>query len=343
VEIGLVPLGSLGLTVFGIDLWWNCPAMPSTDITVATFFADPAHWRLIADLLLIGVAGGFYTVPLYALIQLRAEPQERSRIIAANNILNAGFMVVSALFAGSALAAGLSIPQIFLVTALMNVAIALYIYKLVPEFLMRLIVWTLMHTVYRLKVRDLHHIPEQGAAVVICNHVSFVDALIITAACRRPIRFVMDHAIFRIPVLNFVFRENRAIPIASARENPELLAKAYDDIAAALAAGELVGIFPEGAITRDGELAEFKGGVRKIVERTPVPVIPLALRGLWGSFFSRKDGAAMTKPFRRGLWNRVELVAGAAVMPDQANPEHLYQTVLALRGACTTPPTPTGG
>lgn len=332
VEIGLVPLGSIGLTVFGIDLWWSCPAAPTPGIGVWAFFADPAHWRLLLDLVLIGVAGGFYTVPLYALIQERAKPEERSRIIAANNILNAAFMVVSAIFAGGALAAGVTIPQIFLITALMNVAIALYIYKLVPEFLMRLIVWALMHLVYRLRTRGLEHIPQSGPAVLVCNHVSYVDALLIIAACRRPIRFVMHHKIFKLPVLNFVFRENRAIPVASGKEDPALLERAYDEIAAALAEGELIGIFPEGEITYDSEVASFKGGATKIVHRTPVPVVPMALRGLWGSFFSRKDGPAMRKPFRRGLWSRVELVAGEPVQPAEVSPAMLRERVMALRG-----------
>ncbi len=219
VEIGLVPLGSIGLTLFGIDLWLASPAVPAHDIGIHTYFANPRHWRLIFDLVMIGVSGGFYTVPLYAMIQARSRPEERSRIIAANNILNAAFMVVSALFAGLALALGVSIPQIFLITALMNIAVAFYVYKLVPEFLTRFLIWMLMHTVYRLRVSGIANIPESGPAVIVCNHVSYVDALIIIAASRRPIRFVMDHNIFKIPLANFVFRETRAIPIAPARED----------------------------------------------------------------------------------------------------------------------------
>lgn len=332
VEIGLVPLGSLGLTLFGIDLWWSCPAVPTPGIAVADFLADPRHWRLLADLVLIGVAGGFYTVPLYALLQARARPEQRSRIIAANNILNAAFMVVSALFAGGALAAGASIPQVFLITALMNAAVAFYIYRLVPEFMMRLIVWFLMHAVYRLRTRGLEHIPDEGPAVLVCNHVSFVDALLIVAACRRPIRFVMDHRIFALPVLNFVFRENRAIPIAAGRDDPELLARAYEEIAAALEAGDVVGLFPEGAITHDGEIGPFKNGIARIVARNPVPVVPLALRGLWGSFFSRQGGRAMSRPFRRRPWSRVELLAAPPVPPTEVTPAGLREQVLALRG-----------
>src|SRR5690606_12689074 len=150
-------------------------------------------------------------------------------------------------------------------------------YTLVPEFLMRFIVWLLIHSVYRLEKSGLHHIPEEGPAVLVCNHVSFVDALIIAAACPRPIRFVMDHRIFRLPVLNFVFRTSRAIPIAPSREDPELLESADEEIARALEAGDLVAIFPEGRITDSGEMNPFRPGIRRILERTPVPVVPLAL------------------------------------------------------------------
>ena len=214
----------------------------------------------------------------------------------------------------------------------MNAAVALYIYTLVPEFLMRFICWLLIHTVYRLDKRGLENIPEEGAAVVVANHVSFVDALVILAASPRPIRFVMDHGIFKIPVLSFVFRTGKAIPIASAKEDEALLNAAYDEIARALEQGELVGIFPEGRITDTGELYPFRGGIRRIVERTPVPVVPLALKGLWGSYFSRRGGAAMTKPFRRGVWSRIGLEAAPAVAPAAATPEALQEAVQAMRG-----------
>jgi 1-acyl-sn-glycerol-3-phosphate acyltransferase len=228
--------------------------------------------------------------------------------------------------------AGLTIPQLFLVVALLNAAVAVYIYTLVPEFLMRFLVWLLIHSVYRLEKSGLENIPEKGPALLVCNHVSYVDALIIAAACRRPIRFVMDHRIFRIPVLNFVFRTGGAIPIASARENAALLERAYDEIARGLERGDLIGIFPEGRITDTGELYPFRAGLMRALERTPVPVVPMALRGLWGSFFSRKGGPAMTRPFRRGIFSKVALAVGYAVIPQLVTPEKLQAEVLALRG-----------
>jgi MFS family permease len=201
VEIGLVPFGSIGMTLFGIDLYFALAAhLQHAPMALAAFLQDAGHWRILGDLFLIGLFGGFYIVPLYALIQIRSEPSHRSRIIAGNNILNALFMVAAAGIAIGLFAAGFTIPQLLLATALMNAVVALYIYRLVPEFLMRFIVWLLIHSVYRLKKEGIEHIPEEGAAVIVCNHVSFVDALVIAAACPRPIRFVMDHQIFKMPV-----------------------------------------------------------------------------------------------------------------------------------------------
>jgi 1-acyl-sn-glycerol-3-phosphate acyltransferase len=335
IELGLVPLGSIGLTLFALDLAIASPAAPSpSPLGAIGLLAYDQTWRVLLDLALLGIFGGFFIVPLYALVQQRSNPEHGARIIAANNIMNALFMVVGALAAAGMLAAGLTIPMLFAVAAVCNAAVALFIYGLVPEFLLRFIVWMLIHTVYRLRVQELDQVPEEGPAVVVCNHVSFVDALVIMAACKRPIRFVMDHHIFRWPVLKFVFRTSRAIPIASAKEDPAMMEKAFDEVGKALDAGDLVGIFPEGKITADGNINPFRPGITRILARNPVPVVPMALRGLWGSFFSRKDGAAMTKPFRRGMFSRIELVMAAAVPAAEALPERLQANVAALRGDC---------
>jgi len=333
VEIGLVPFGSIGMTVFAVDLWLASRAMvPHGLVGLSPFLADPAHWRVMADLFLLAMFAGFYSVPLYALIQSRCEPSHRARIIAANNILNALFMVVASLMAAALLHAGLTLPQLYLVVGILNAAVAIYIYTLVPEFLMRFIVWMLIHSVYRLEKSGLANIPEEGPAVIVCNHVSFVDALVIAAACRRPIRFVMDHRIFRLPVISFVFRTGRAIPIAPAKEDPDMMERAFAEVARALREGDLVAIFPEGRITDTGDLYPFRPGITRILEATPVPVVPTALRGLWGSFFSRKDGAAMTKPWRFVPFRRIALAAGAPVAAAAATPEELQGRVAALRG-----------
>jgi len=334
VEIGLVPFGSIGLTVFGVDLFFATPAAPAIGgelLGVVAFLGQPGSWRVVLDIVLIGVFGGIYIVPLYALVQQRSEPSHLSRVIAGNNILNAVFMVAAALIAVAMLEQGLKIPELLLVMALFNAAVAVYIFTLVPEFLMRFIVWILVNTVYRLRTDGLENIPDEGPVVVVCNHVSFMDALVVIGCCRRPIRFVMDHQIFKIPVLSFVFRTAGAIPIAPARENREILEQAYDRVAAYLEEGEVVGIFPEGQLTQDGEIGSFKSGVDRIIRRNPVPVIPMALRGLWGSFFSRCYGKAM-RHFPRRFWSRIELVVGEPVAPEQATSARLRERVVALRG-----------
>ena len=334
VEIGLVPFGSIGLTLFGIDLWLAAEGhAPHGAQTLAEFARDATHWRMLIDLFLIGLFGGFYIVPLYALVQTRSDPAHRSRIIAGNNILNAAFIVAAAAIAIGLFAAGLSIPQLILVTALLNAAVAVYIYLLVPEFLMRFLVWMLVHSVYRLEKTGLERIPDEGGALIVANHVSFVDALIIAAAVRRPVRFVMDHRIFGTPVLNFVFRTGKAIPIASAREDPQMMERAFDEVAGALREGDIVCIFPEGRITDTGELYPFRPGLTRILEETPVPVVPVALRGLWGSFFSREGGAAMRRPWRMRPFAKIGLAVGEPVPAVAATPEGLQVAVQELRGA----------
>jgi len=330
VEIGLVPFGSFGLTVFGLLLWWHSGGFPQ-NVQANDWLAVLGYgqaWWVLFDILGLGVFGGFYIVPLYALIQSRTAEKERARVIAANNILNALFMVVSAIVSILLLSvAKLSIPELFLVVSLLNIAVNTYIFKIVPEFTMRFMIWLLSHSMYRVEHRNLEAIPDEGAALLVCNHVSFVDALLIGGAVRRPIRFVMYYKIYRLPVLNFIFRTAGAIPIAGRNEDIQIYEKAFTRIAQYLKDGELVCIFPEGKLTADGEMNEFRGGVTRILEETSVPVIPLALQGLWGSFFSRDPNKGV---FHR-IWSRVVLVAGEPV--QDPTPARLQEVVGGLRGS----------
>lgn len=333
VEIGLVPFGSIGMTVFGIDLYFAQPDLATVqNLGVSDFLHQLRSHRVMWDLLLIGAFAGFYIVPLYALIQTRSEDSHRSRIIAGNNILNAVFMVASAVLAILLLKAGLDLPQLLLVTALMNAAVALFIYSLVPEFLMRFLVWMLISLLYRIDKKGLENIPDEGAAVVACNHVSFVDAVILGGSVRRPVRFVMYHTIFKIPLLSFIFRTARAIPIAPAKEDEALLRAAYAEIEKALAEGELIGIFPEGGLTPDGSIQPFKTGVERMIEKSPVPVIPMAVRGLWASMWSRRDSRLRRMRLPRRFRARIELIAGAPMPPEGFSAAALEGRVRELRG-----------
>ena len=329
VEIGLVPFGSIGLSVFAIDLFFATPAnVTVSGLDAWDFLTREGSWRVVLDLFLIGMFGGFYIVPLYAQIQTRSEPTHRSRIIAANNILNALFMVAAAAVAVLMLSQGASVPQLLLLTGLFNIAVAAYIYSLVPEFLLRFLDWLLVRTVYRLRLKGAENFPEQGPALLVCNHQSLADALVVQAACRRPIRFLMYYTIFKIPVLNFIFRSMKAIPVAPGKLAPDVLQNAYDETARALSEGQLVCIFPEGAITIDGNIGEFRSGVSQILERTPVPVIPMALSGLRGLFSYNPK----RKWFSR-LLAPIYLNVGSPIEPQNVTPDGLRETVIALQQA----------
>ena len=329
IDIGLVPFGAIGLTLFGIDLYVSTPDTPLGEMLgFRDFLSAPGSVRLILDILLIGMFGGFYIVPLYALVQQRTKESNRSRIIAANNVLNALFMVVSALVAIVFLGAGYSIKSLFLLLAVFNALVAIYIFTLVPEFLMRFVTWLLIHTVYRVKAEGLEFIPEKGPIILASNHVSFVDPLIIGGMVRRPVRFVMDYKIYRIPGLHYIFRAARTIPIAGKKENPEVLAKAWREMENALDDGDVLVIFPEGQITRDGQINPFRNGVRDLVDRKQVPVLPVALRNLWGSMFSRSHSLRLP----RKLFARIDLVIDKPIAPEDLDVSELQNQVLAMRG-----------
>jgi 1-acyl-sn-glycerol-3-phosphate acyltransferase len=333
VEVGLVPLGAFGLTAFGIDLFFaRSGAAPTHGQNWLAFLQAAGSWRVALDLTLIGMFAGFYVVPLFAFIQSRTPREQLSRVIAGNNIVNALLICCAAGFGLGLGALGLGAPQIFLATAVLNALVALYIFTLVPEFVMRFITWVLVNTLYRVRVDGAQNIPEEGAVLLVCNHVSFMDPLLLMANLRRPVRFVMDHRIFNIPVLRFVFRTAKAIPIAGYKEDPQVLQRAYDAIDEALLAGEVVCIFPEGSLTHDGEIAPFRPGVEKILARRPVPVVSMALRGLWGSVWSRRDSMLHRARLPRRFRARVELVVDAPVAADQTDAAMLEARVRQLRG-----------
>ena len=332
IELGLVPFGSIGLSLFAIDLYFAAPVaeVVAAD-TLSGFLSRPGTWRVLFDLTMLGAFGGFYSVPLYALIQQRSERSHLSRIIAANNIINSIFMVCASLISIAVLAAGFSIPELFLVIAALNAMVAIYIYSLLPEFLMRFVAWIVISVVYRIRPSGEENIPRQGPAIIVSNHVSFMDPVVLGGSIRRPLRFVMYYKIFDIPLLRFFFKNAKAIPIASAREDEELMKEAFEKVDAELAAGNLVCIFPEGGITRDGHVQRFRPGIEKIIARRPVPVIPVAIGRLWGSWFSRHSGGGLRKLPGR-LFARVPVIIGKPVPPAEVTAGKLELLVRTLRG-----------
>ncbi len=202
----------------------------------------------------------------------------------------------------------------------------------IPLWLLQLVVWLLIHVLYRIRTEGLAQIPREGAAIIACNHVSFVDALLIGGLLPRPPRFVMYHRIYHIPLMNLLFRAARVIPIAPAKEDAALLEKAYAEIRAALDNGELVGIFPEGGLTPDGSIQPFKPGVEKILLANPVPVVPMALQNLWGSMWSRQDSRLRRARLPRRFRAAIGLVVAEAIPADQVTAEFLEVQVRVLRG-----------
>ena len=345
VEIGLVPLGALGISAFMFDLYFaRSGEALAAGLGMMEFLRQPGSWRIVMDLTGIGLFVGFYVVPLFALIQSRTPRGELSRVIAGMNIQNAAF-IVSAAAVGIAVQRllGWSIPQVFLALAIANLLVATYIVTIVPEFLMRFLSWLLVRTLYRLRIEGIEeHVPDEGPALLVCNHVSYMDALILAASTPRPVRFVMYHRIFQIPVLRWIFRTARAIPIAPEKEDAALMQQAFDEIDRTLAEGELVAIFPEGRLTADGSIAPFRSGVERIVARAAgrgqeVPVVPMALRNMWSSMWSRRGATAEAGRLERmrlprRLRARIGVVAGPPVAGAHASAADLEARVRALRG-----------
>ncbi len=340
VEIGLVPLGAFGISAFVLDLYFaRSGVAPGAVASVADFLRQPGSWRIAMDLTGIGLFAGFFVVPLFALIQSRTVKSELSRVIAGMNIQNSIFIVMAAML-GIALQRLLdwSVPQLFLALAIANAVVAIYIFTIVPEFLMRFLSWVLVRGLYRMRLHGIEkNVPDEGAALIVCNHVSYMDALILSASIPRPVRFVMYYKIFNIPVMSWIFRTAKAIPIAGAKEDPELMQRAFDEIDASLAEGELVGIFPEGALTKDGQIAPFKSGVERILERAAargqaVPVVPMALRNMWTSMWSRRDDRLGRMRVPRRFRAPVDVVAAAPVDDAAVSAEQLEAKVRELRG-----------
>jgi 1-acyl-sn-glycerol-3-phosphate acyltransferase len=331
IELGLVPVGAFGLGVAGLDLYFALGAVDSSHTREwLEFLGAPGAIRPLVDFGLFGFFGGLFIVPLYALIQTRTEVSRRARTIAVNNVINALFMVVGTGLAVLLLGVvNMSIPDFLLTIMLMNIAVCVFIFSQVPEFAMRFIVWILSHTMYRVTHQGLQQIPETGAAVIVCNHVTYVDALLLAGAVRRPIRFIMFKPIYDLPVLNFVFRAGAAIPIQSEKVDKKAHDAAFVEVKNALEQGDLVCIFPEGALTQDSEIAPFRRGIERIIETTPVPVVPMALKGLWGSYFSH-SGGLFRNPSR--FWSKVSIVAGPQIDAADVSVGLLHDRVAELRG-----------
>ena len=331
VEMGLVPFGAFGISLFSWLLSGTDVATSAELRSLSEIMHVPGIWWVVFNLTMIAFSSGLFIVPLYAFMQVASDEKHRSRTIAVNNILNSIFMVIAGGLGMVLTALEYTVLEIYQFVAIANAVVAIYIFSKVPEHFLRLLSWLLMHSIYRIKKRDLDKLPKEGPVLVVCNHVSFFDPPILLGVLPRPARFVMWHGFYDIPVVGRIFKWLKTIPIGSPRENPELIREAYDKIAEELEAGHMVVIFPEGHITRTGELNKFQPGIDKILKRTPVPVVPMALRGMWGTWTSRKKGRAL-KGFPTGYMKKLTVVAGDQIAPEEATRPLLFDKVLELRG-----------
>ncbi len=330
IEIGIVPMGSFGISLFGLLMALAVPENLPQFESFNQFVGHSELWPLFAYLLLLGISGGIFIVPLYALMQFRAEPNERAQVIAGLNIYNSLFMVGSAVLGIVCLSLlELNIVELFILLAAMNTLVVLYLVYQVPIYAFRFFTWVVTHTMYRVKHKNLHHLPEKGGALIICNHVSYMDALLLSAVCPRLIRFVMEEDYAKLPPIRRFLKRAGVIPISAT--NRRSIRNAFNEVEQALHDGHIVCIFPEGRLTSDGEIGEFMRGMELIIKRSPVPVIPMALKGLWGSYFSRFKGRAC-KGLPTRFWTKLEIEAGDAIDPKQASCEVLRQKVIEIRG-----------
>ncbi|USD64454.1 MFS transporter [Vibrio sp. SCSIO 43136] len=330
LNMGIVPFGSLGISLFGLLLAVSVPEGLTPSESFIDFVTTPALWPVFISLLMLGISGGLFIVPLYTLMQTQAKPEQRARIIAANNIYNAIFMVGSAVLGIVCLSVlELSITQLFILLAVLNIYAVVESYLQSPMYMGAKFLKHFTRTLYRINLKNFHHIPKEGGALLICNHVSFMDAPLLIGALPRHVRFVMEEEYATWPPIKRMIENAGVIPIDA--KNTRSVRRAFIAVEKALAAGDVVCIFPEGRLTSDGEMNDFMRGIELILRRSPVPVVPLALKGMWGSYFSRYKGSAC-----KGLPDRfrakVEIEAGEPVCGHSANNQIMQEKVAALRG-----------
>ncbi|HTC22374.1 MAG TPA: MFS transporter, partial [bacterium] len=278
VELGLVPIGSVGMGIGALLL----------------SLRHHTYAQAAGALVLLGFFGGFFAVPLNALLQQKAQSGEKGRILATNNFMNALGMILAfgmlSLFGG---VFHLPVDKSILILGVMTFGVTLYLLTILPDFLVRFCLWLFTHSLYRIKIVGQQNVPFRGPALLVCNHVSQVDAPLVGASIQRFIRFMMWKPYYEIKWLNWLFRLMNTIPVGGG--NRQEVLQSLERAHAELKAGHVVCIFAEGGISRTGNMLPFKRGFEKIMEGLDVPIIPVHLDRLWGSIFSFKDGKFFTK------------------------------------------------
>jgi acyl-[acyl-carrier-protein]-phospholipid O-acyltransferase / long-chain-fatty-acid--[acyl-carrier-protein] ligase len=280
VEFGIVPIGAAGLTIAPILLH----VVPNN------------LWACLAIIVFFGLSAGLFSLPLQTFIQFRADPAKRGEVLAASSFINwVGILVASGLtwlFSGPL---KLSAAQGFSLIGASTLVLTVISLWILPDFLLRFVALVTMRTFYRIRIMGGENLPVEGPALLIPNHVTWVDALLLTATNQRRIRFVMERSIYNKPFLNGLFRLLGVIPVSSADGRKDIV-EFIKRARAALDEGYMVCIFAEGALTRNGMLQEFRGGFERIVKDSGHPIIPVYIGGAWGSILSYAHGRLLSRP-----------------------------------------------
>jgi acyl-[acyl-carrier-protein]-phospholipid O-acyltransferase/long-chain-fatty-acid--[acyl-carrier-protein] ligase len=313
IEYGFIPLGSMGITLFAILL--SVPHLSFVELALALAF--------------LGLSGGFFAVPVNALIQHRPDPAVKGSVIGASNLLSwIGILLASGVYFVLSHFAHLTPGSIFLVCGLMTLGATIYVLVLLPESFLRLVLWVLVHSVYRLRVDGRENVPAKGGALLVSNHLSFVDALVLTASIDRPVRFLIFKDFYDHPLIHPFAVMGGGIPISSELRPREMI-RSLRTAGEAVAAGEVVCIFAEGQMTRIGQLLPFRRGMEFIVKGVDAPIIPVQLGGVWGSIFSYENGKYFWKLPKR-LLQPVTVSFGKA-MPSTSSAFEVRQAVEELQ------------
>lgn len=274
VEFGLVPIGCIGLSFCSIALGFTYASLA----------------RTLSALFILGVTTGFYIVPLNALVQQKSPAEKRGTILATVNLLS-----FSALLASSFILYFLSgylkldAAKVFVIMGLLTMAVSVVVLRILPEAFVRLINWVMVHTLYKVKIVGTTNIPKEGGALIVCNHVSFADPVLVLASVQRPIRFMVFRPIYNAPVINLFCRITKAIPVAFT-DKPKTIIKSLQEAKDAVKEGHVVCIFAEGGLTRTGNMLPFNKGFEYIMRDLDAPIIPMNIDRIWGSIFSFENG-----------------------------------------------------
>jgi acyl-[acyl-carrier-protein]-phospholipid O-acyltransferase/long-chain-fatty-acid--[acyl-carrier-protein] ligase len=317
VEYGLIPLGAIGVAAMLLSLGLGAPQLTGTLILMVV----------------LGVASALIFVPLNALIQWRAPADRRGSVIAFENTCVFTGILLGSLSAGALANAGLSTTGIFTATALVTLTGTAWALRLLPDALLRVLLVLATNSIYRLRIVGEEHVPKSGGALLVPNHVSFIDGFLLTASLDRPVRFVVDAQYADHPLLKPFMKMLGVIRISS-HEGVRVILRALRDAGTAIEKGEVVCIFPEGQITRTGTLLPFRRGFERIMKGKTAPIIPIHLDRLWGSLFSFERG--------RFLWKWPEripypvTVSFGAPLPPETSAAELRQAICALGEAAWT-------